>query len=88
MKIEDIIKESPQGNPVDSIIKDVVLAVRQNIRSFGGAMIDGQASVINVKGRQVARQLGTNLEELLSKETNSTWIQKNGRDVYSLGYKK
>ncbi|GAG19315.1 unnamed protein product [marine sediment metagenome] len=83
MKIEEIITET-----TDSVIKQTVDAIRQDIRSFNGAVIDGRASVLNVRGKQVSKTLGVNLDALAAHESESAWVHKNGRDNYSLGYKK
>ena len=82
MKITEIITET-----TDSVIKQTVDTIRQNIKSFGSAKIDGQSSVLNVSGKQVSKTLGINLDALAAHETNSAWVHKNGRDNYSMGYK-
>lgn len=85
MKVSEIITES--SLQTDSAIKQLVDKIRQDIRSFNGAVIDGRSSVLNVKGSQVIKALGVDLNDLSAYESGGAWVHKNGRDTYSLGYK-
>ena len=85
MKVSEIITESPLQ--ADSAIKQIVDNIRRDIRSFNGAVIDGRSSVLNVRGSQVIKALGVDLNDLAAHESGNAWVHKNGRDTYSLGYK-
>ena len=92
MKIEDITESkftSKIQTYTDSQIKRLVNEIRKNINSFNGAKIDGQSSVLNVKGKQVARAFGMDLRQLAyqsERHSKTAWLHKNGKDVYSMGY--
>ena len=95
MKIEDITESVKHHDRIqtytDSQIKRLTSEIRKNINSFNGAKIDGQTSVLNVSGKQVEKAFGMDLRQLAfqsERHSKTAWLNKNGKDLYSMGYKK
>ena len=106
MNINDLLNESNRSTKYDddseydpekakkndATIKSIIRVVRKNIRMFNGAKIDGINAVLNLKGRQVYKELGIDLDQLwkdASVNSDVAWIDKSGRsttDLYRLGY--
>ena len=74
---------------IDATIAELVDSIRKDINSYGNARIDGQHSVLNLRGKVVARRLGIDLNFLSRQAENHAqrgWIDKYG-DIYTIGYK-
>ena len=90
MKINEFVHEQRRGQINDQdvdTIKSLVDKLRQNIHSFGGAKIDGQHGILDVSARQVLASFGIDLNNLTHIDTDMTWVHKNGRDKFAIGYK-